>query len=166
MDGRKRTDGGYPVGMMDVISVPVLSKNYRVVPSSRGLMIVEIPEKEAGQKLCKITGKKILKGKKIQINLHDGKNLIVSKDSFNTGDSVLLELPDQKIVSHIKLEKGALALITKGKNSGKFAKVKEIIITKSREPNKVICEIDGKGYAIIKDFVFVVGKDKPLMTLS
>ena len=166
VDGKVRTDSGYPIGMMDVVSVPLISKNYRLVPSSKGLTVIEIPDKESGQKLCKITGKKILRGKKVQINLHDGKNLLVGKDIFNTGDSVMLEIPGLKILSHIKLEKGSLALITKGKNSGKFAKVKEVIITKSREPNKVICEIDGKDYAIIKDFIFVVGKDKPQITLT
>jgi small subunit ribosomal protein S4e len=64
------------------------------------------------------------------------------------------------------LEKGNLILIFKGKNMGSIGEVKEIIETRTREPNKVICEIEGNKTETIKDYVFVVGKNKPIITVS
>ncbi|NCN39534.1 MAG: 30S ribosomal protein S4e, partial [Candidatus Aenigmarchaeota archaeon] len=45
-------------------------------------------------------------------------------------------------------------------------KIKDIIPTRSREPNKVVCEKDGKEFEAIKDYVFIVGKTKPVITLE
>lgn len=100
------------------------------------------------------------------MNLHDGKNLLVGKDVYKTGDSLLLKMPEQKILEHIKMEKGSIGLITHGKNSGKLVKIKEVIVTRSREPNKVICELDNEEIEVIKEYVFVVGKKEPVLKLS
>jgi len=163
VDGRVRRDHKYPVGLMDVIEIPKIKKVYRVVPFEHGLKLVEIPKKEAKLKLCRINDKTTVRGGRLQLNLHDGRNVLVDKDVYKTGDSLLIELPEQKIVDHIKMEKGSLALIIGGKNRGMLVKVKEVIVTRSREPNKVICEIDGKEIITIKDYVFIVGKEKPVI---
>jgi small subunit ribosomal protein S4e len=166
VDGKPRKDPKYPAGLMDVIEIPKINKAYRIIPTSIGLDVLEIPKDEAKLKLCKINNKKILKGNKIQLNLHDGRNVIVEKDEYKTGDSILIELPDQKIVDHVKMEKGSIALITKGKNMGKLVEIKDIITTRSREPNKVICKAGDEEITAIKDYVFVVGKEKPLIVVS
>jgi len=41
---------------------------------------------DAEWKLCRIQNKTIVKGKKVQLNLHDGKNKLVEKDEYKTGD--------------------------------------------------------------------------------
>jgi ribosomal protein S4E len=56
--------------------------------------------------------------------------------------------------------------VIKGKNSGKIVRIKEVIITRSREPNKVICELENKEIEVVKDYVFVVGKQEPAIKLS
>jgi small subunit ribosomal protein S4e len=166
VDGKPRKDHAFVVGLMDVVSIPELKKFYRIIPTAKGLSPIEIPEAESKVKLCRINDKKVLTKGRIQLNLHDGKNILVPKDDYKTGDSLLLQLPEQKIVDHVKLENGSLVLIYKGKNMGKIGEVKEIIEVRSREPNKLICEIEGKKTETIKDYVFTIGKNKPILTIS
>jgi small subunit ribosomal protein S4e len=166
VDGLARKDTSYPLGLMDTVAIPKMKKYFRVVPSEKGLMLVDIDEAEVGKKLFKIKNKTVVKKGKIQLNLHDGKNLLVGKDVYKTGDSLLLKMPEQKILEHIKMEKGSTGLITHGKNSGKLVKIKEVIVTRSREPNKVICELDNEEIEVIKEYVFVVGKKEPVLKLS
>ena len=172
IDGKPRRDHKYPVGLFDVIEIPKLKKQYRVIPTHVGLDLVEIPKNEAKLKLCRINEKTMVKGRLLQLNLHDGKNIITEKKPtkkkakegvYNTGDSVLIEVPTQKMIKHIKMEKGMLVIIVGGQNMGELIKIKEVIKTRSREPNKVICEKKGKEFEAIKDYVFVIGKAKPLI---
>ncbi|MCD6402954.1 MAG: 30S ribosomal protein S4e [Candidatus Aenigmarchaeota archaeon] len=165
VDGRKRKDHKFPVGFMDVVSIPKIKKHYRVGIDQHGLKLVEIKDDEANKKLCRIEDKTIVKGGKTQLNLHDGRNVLVEEDVYKTGDSILIELPTQKILKHIKLEKDSLAVIIGGQNMGSLVKVKEVIVTRSREPNKVTCVKGKEEITAIKDYVFVVGKDKPLVTV-
>ena len=53
VDGRVRTDHKYPVGLLDVISIPKINKHYRVVPFKNGLKLIEIDESEAKKKILK-----------------------------------------------------------------------------------------------------------------
>ncbi|MEM5790610.1 MAG: 30S ribosomal protein S4e [Candidatus Aenigmatarchaeota archaeon] len=165
VDGKVRKDHAYPCGLMDTISIPKINKYFRIVIGKKGLELKEISEEDSKKKICKIVNKTCIKGK-IQLNLHDGRNIQVEKNHFRTGDSVLIELPYQKILEYIKLEKDALALITKGSNAGKICKVKSLIKRKSLvESSSVICEVDGKDFEIRKDFLIVIGKDKPVVEI-
>jgi len=166
VDGKKRKDHAYPAGLMDVVAIPRIKKYFRVVPFSRGLKLSEISEEESKKKICRINGKSIVRKGKMQLNLHDGKNILVDKDVYKTGDSVLIEVPAQKILEHVKLEKGSSGLIIKGKNSGKHVGIKEILVARSREPNKIICEIEGKEVEVREDYVLVVGKKEPLVAVE
>jgi small subunit ribosomal protein S4e len=100
------------------------------------------------------------------LNFHDGKNIFVEKDVYKTGDSLLVELPSLKILEHFKLEKGSLGLILKGKNAGKIAKVIEIIVSRTQEPRKMVCEAEGKKMEVIFDYFFVVGREAPAIKVS
>ncbi len=163
VDGKPRKDHAYPVGLFDVVSIPKIGKHYRVVISKKGLKLVEIDGKEAGIKICKVKNKVVVKGGKIQLNLHDGKNILIEKreDKFKTGDSVLVSLPNLKILKHIPLEVGSLAVVVKGKNKGKVGKVKKILAGKFNVKPKIIMDVDGKEIEVLKEYVYVVGKDKP-----
>jgi len=165
VDGRIEKDHRYPAGLMDTIAIPKIKKYFRISLDVNGLKLVEIPEKEANIKLCRINKKTTVKKGKIQLNLHDGRNILADK-GYNTGDSIVIELPSQKITGQIKMEEGNTCLLTSGKNSGKLAVIKKIIVTRSNEPNKIACEIEGKAVEAMKDHTFVVGKGKPLVTIG
>jgi small subunit ribosomal protein S4e len=166
VDGKARKDHAYSAGMMDVIAIPRIKKYFRVMPMEKGLELVEIEESESSKKICRIKNKTTVKRGKLQLNLHDGKNLFVGKDVYKTGDSVLLKLPEQKILEHIKLEKGSLGLVVKGKNSGKLVRIKEVVAAKGMVPSKIICELENAEIEVLKDYVFAVGKQEPAIKLG
>lgn len=172
VDGKPRINYKYPVGLFDVINIPKMNKHYRVVPGHAGLSLIEIPSNEVNLKLCRIRNKTMNKGERLQLNLHDGKNILVEKTKkeekkvYKTGNSLLIELPSQKIIEHIKMEKEATAIITGGQNIGDIVKIKEIIKTRGREPNKVLCVKNGREFEAIKNYVFTVGKTKPVIKIN
>ncbi len=168
VDGKHRKDHKYPVGLMDVVSIPKLKKNYRVVSTKNGLELMETSTKDAKKKIFKIVGKRSVKGNKFQLNFHDGKSLFVNKtegSKYNTGDSVVVELESKKITKLLKLDKGNLVMITKGKNIGLWGRIEEVVVTKTKEPTKIICDVNGEKMEVIKDYVFVIGEKDPEIQL-
>jgi len=157
VDGRKRKDPKLGIGLFNIIEIPSLKKAYRAVPKD-GLSFIEIPENEAKLKICKIIDKKSLKGNKNQINLNDGRN-ILTNEKYSTNDSLLIEVPEQKIIDHIKFAENSTCLIFKGKNAGKIGKIKAI------EKDRILIG-DEKTIEVPKDFVIVVGREGPLIKLE
>lgn len=166
VDGKRRKDYAYPVGLFDTISVPKLKKQYRLIPSAKGLEMVETSEKDSNIKVCRIDDKSLLRKGKVQLNLHDGKNILVENGNYKTGDSLLVELPSLKIVEHLPLEKGNVGLISHGTGSGKQGRIKELIKGTMKEPQKVVCEIDKEDRTVSKYSFIVVGKEKPAIKIS
>ncbi len=166
VDGKRRKDYAYPAGLFDVISVPKIHKNYRLVASKKGLDLVEIDEKDAKFKVFRIKGKSTLRENKVQLNLHDGKNILVGNGDYKVGDSLLLELPSLKIAQHLPFEKGAVVMVTGGGDSGKLGKVKSTIKGSMRDTEKVVCVIGREDRIIGKKYVVVIGKDKPVIKVE
>jgi small subunit ribosomal protein S4e len=166
VDGRIRKDYKYPVGFMDVIEIPKTKSVYRVLPDEKGRLILHpITKKNKEFKLCKITNKTTINGGKTQLNLHDGRNYLDEGD-YKAGDVVILKIPEQKVNEVISFEDGTIGLITGGKHIGEIGRIKEINITKSSMPNTVEMETDDKKtFLTLKDYVFVIGKKEPAITL-
>ena len=157
VDKKVRKDHKFAVGLMDVIDVPKIKKHYRVLPSDKGLVVKEIDEKEAKVKLAKITGKSKVGGGKTQIATHDGGVIVTDKTEYGTKDTIVLELPERKIVGGIKFEKGNIALVVRGRHSGEAGKIKDIIAgTTTRKSNTVL-----ENLHTLTDYAFIVGTDKP-----
>jgi small subunit ribosomal protein S4e len=166
VDGTVRKDYKFPVGFMDVIQIPKTGKTYRVLPDEKGRLVLHpISEKNQEFKMCRILNKTTIRGGKQQLNLHDGRNCLTDGE-YKAGDVVVLQVPQQEITDHLKLENGALGLITGGKHIGELGTIKEINITKSSMPNTVLMETkDGKSFQTLQDYVFVLGKDQPIIAL-
>ena len=156
---RRRREPKFPVSFMDTVSAPEGGWAYRMTLDKKGKLVpAEIDEKEAGTLLCKITGKTKVPGGKIQLNFMDGSNIMIDKDVYKTGDVVVLK--DGKPDSHIKLEKGNLALIVSGKHVGEIGTIEDI------QKDKIIVKDEsGEVFETSRDYAFMVGKDKPLVTL-
>jgi small subunit ribosomal protein S4e len=121
---------------MDVLTVPTLKKDFRILFNRRGkLTLVPITVKEANWKLCRVENKKIVKGKQIQLNLHDGRNKIVEKNEYNTGDVLKLSFKDQKIEDIYKFQKGTVSIIIGGSHIGEIADIEELEFIPSTKPN-------------------------------
>jgi len=163
VDGRVVSDTGFPVGLMDVVSMPKVDLHFRMMIDRNGkFRLVKISEGKQAWKLCRIEGKTIVPGGKTQLNLHDGRSVLVGKDSYKAGDVVKLEVPSQKILDTYKLAKGSYAIITSGSNVGELEVIEEYIIQRTVAPNLVKFR-DGK--LTVKDNVFVVGSKGPEVEL-
>jgi len=165
VDGIVRKDHKFPCGFMDVVSIPKLKKDFRVLFDRRGkLTLVDIPSENAEWKLCRIQNKKIVKGKKVQLNLHDGKNIIVKKDEYKTGDVLKFHFADKKIAEVYPFTKGTIAMIIDGSHSGQIANIMDVEIVASSKSN--LAKMKGESeFFTITDYVFPIGKTKPAVTL-
>lgn len=169
VDGKIRKEERFPVGLMDVIDFPTLGRTYRVIPSPRGLTVYEIQKDETKFKLCRIENKVTVRGGRIQLNLHDGRNILVKtgeEDVYNVLDALKIGLPEQKILGHVKMDVGTLSMIINGKNAGRIGKIEKIDRKKGPYPTMVTID-DGKGnkFQTISKYVFPIGLDKPLISV-
>ena len=112
--------------LFDVVTNIPAKKNYRIDMTENGkFKLNEIKESEAGMKISKIIDKKMLKDKKIQLNLSDGRNF-VSELKCSTGDSALVNFTDKKIEKCIPLREKAPVIIFAGKHAGKKGEIEKI----------------------------------------
>lgn len=165
VDGVKRKDYKFPCGLMDVISIPITQKNYRILFDRNGkLVLVPIEDIDAGWTLHRIENKTIIRGKKVQLNLHDGRNNLVEKDEYKTGDVLKISFADNKISDVYPFGKGTVAMIIGGSHIGEIASIEELQIVPSSKPNLVILKSD-KEFSTIANHVFPIGKTKPAINL-
>lgn len=157
VDGAKRKDYKFPVGLMDIIEIPKIKKFYRVSIDRRGrISLVETNENERNLKICKINNKTYVKGGRIQLNLHDGRNILVDKDTYEKNSSLLITVPDQKIKKYLPLKQGMTAFVLGGKYKGQIARIAEI-----REKEIVLKNERNESFIAPVEKIIVVGEDKP-----
>jgi small subunit ribosomal protein S4e len=161
---------------MDVVSIPEINVNYRVVPSEKGLIFNPIKEEETKFKICRIENKKTLDKGNVELNLHDGRNLLVhvenpqkpDEDVYKTFDTLKIGIPKQEILEHVKLEKGSIVAFADGNNVGKYGTVTSIEEqTGQKRKNFLISIQDEKGetFQTVLNYAFVVGDKKLKITL-
>ena len=158
VDGKICKEPAYGLGIMDIVSIPLINKNYRISVSKNNIEVIEISQKDANIKLCKVSCKKILTGGKIQLNLHDGSNILYEK-AIKVNDTIILSLPDRKVKEIIPFAVGNQALILFGRHRGKVGSIKEIA------PGDASCKslttID--EFKTLTDYAFIVGTKKSLI---
>ncbi|NWF96692.1 MAG: 30S ribosomal protein S4e [Candidatus Thorarchaeota archaeon] len=171
VDGRTVKQAGFPLGVMDVITVESSGQNFRILPRTDGKLVpVPIQQDEAGFKVCRIQSKRMVKGGAVQLSLHDGRCLLLPKDhnpeDYRLLDSLKILVPDQHLVSKFPLEKGAHVIITRGKNVGIQGKVVQVEKRYGTFASIVTVEdLQGKKVQTALQYVFVVGSNKPEVTL-
>ncbi len=133
----------YPVALFDSVSLPSIKKCYRVVLRGKKIGLEEISEKDSHERTYKVMGKKLLSGKKVQINLSDGRNLL-SSEKIRPGDFAVVNLKEGKIARIISLHSGTNVIVIKGKHIGAGGKVKDI----AEEGGNKIAEITSKSGTI------------------
>ena len=169
VDGKVVRDIGYPVGLMDVISIPKINKYYRVLPDSHyGLILNEIKESESNFKLCRIVGKTSIKGGHLQLNLHDGKNILINikdpknpkEDIYKRMDVLKITVPEQEIVKKLEFKEGNLALIMSGKNIGQVGKITKILKRFGPKASTVSIQHNSDITETLYDYTFIIGEQQ------
>ncbi|MCE8424720.1 MAG: 30S ribosomal protein S4e [Candidatus Methanoperedens sp.] len=158
IDGIPRKDYKYITGLFDIISIPVTNEYYRLLldTNNKFKLFKESPD---ACKLCRINNKTIVKKGAIQINLHDGNNMLVSED-YKTFDTLLLSLTDRRIVKHLSYKTGNLAIVVGGEHSGEIGKIKQIRKVRGSGTNMVVLSNE-KDFETIENYVFVIGENTP-----
>ncbi len=166
VNGRVRKDLKFPVGIFDILSIPRIKENYMVLLDKKGkLSLVKIGEEEASRKLCRVNGKRMLKGGQTQLNLHDGRNILLGEElveKIKTKDSLMLSLPDSEILQHFSYKEGSKVMVIGGKHSAQIGEIEEIRIVQSPQSNVVKIKLpEGEeSFETLDDYVFVVGEEK------
>jgi small subunit ribosomal protein S4e len=176
VNGKVQREELFPVGLMDVISIPEIEKTYRILPSEKGLFLHPIGADEANFRLCRIEDKSVVRGGDIQLNLHDETNILIQvgnptkpeEDIYRTFETLKLSIPDHKVTGHIKLTVGASAILVGGKNIGKHGKITAIEEKPNQKRKNLLVTIEdktGNRFQTTLNFVFVLGDKEPSISL-
>lgn len=166
IDGMVRKSLHQGIGLMDVVELKDVSDIYRLVPSEgKILKPLKISDFDKTKKIVRVKSKTTIKDGKTQIGFHDGRSTI-SDTKVNVGDSCLIQIPDQKILDVLKLEKNALVLVTRGVNAGKIGKVENIEDGTFSLPKRILLDLEEKQIEIPSDVVMVVGKEEPIIQIK
>ena len=165
VNGRPIKDSSFPVGIMDVIEIPKTKEYFRVLFDKKGsIHLLKIDESEKNTKLFKLINKTTVRGKKVQLNLHDGTNLL-SEEGYTTSSTLVMKVPDMKIVDSLEFKEGYIGLVIKGKNVSKIGKISKITPFGIYK-DAVLLESGNDKFQTLKDYVLVVGKDSPIIKLE
>jgi len=164
VNGRAATDPRMGIGIFDIVAIPSIGKQYRILMDASGyLCSQEITPEEAKTRLCKIRNKTIVPGGKVQLNLLYGAN-ILADNTYKPKDSVIVSLGQEDrfaILDHIPFASGNYAVVIGGRHSGRIGKIIEIMKMQGNVPNRVILEDEAEKcrFDTIEEYIFVVGRD-------
>ena len=163
VDGIIRKSLHHSIGLMDVIELQGISDIYRLVPThGHILQPIKIDSSEKSKKIVKVTSKTTTKGKKTQLGFHDGRT-IIADNNVNVGDSCLIQIPEQKILDVIKLEKDSLVIVTRGANTGQIGHLNNINEATFTLPKRNNLTVEKKKFEMPSDLVIAIGKEKPVI---
>jgi len=165
VDGVTQKSLHHSIGLMDTIELEGTTDVYRLVPKDGRILVpIKIKADEKSKKIVKVTSKTTIKGKKTQLGFHDGRTIIAEND-VNVGDSCLIQIPEQKILDVIKLEKDSLVIVTRGINTGQVGHVNNINKATFTLSKRINLTIDKKKFEMPADLVIVIGKEKPVIQI-
>jgi small subunit ribosomal protein S4e len=101
----------------------------------------------------------------MQIGFHDGRSTI-SDTKVNVGDTCLIQIPDQKILEVIKLEKDSQVLVIRGINSGQIGKIESIEEGTFILPRRAVLILGERKIEIPTDIIMVIGKKEPIIQIK
>lgn len=153
VNNKVRKEPKFGAGLLDVISVKGVG-NYRVLFDENGKLILKNSKSDGKIKIVKIISKTTLNGKLTQLNFLDGSNLLVSKDTYKVGDSLILD--GKTVVKHLKFEKGAYLYLIGGRHVGKLGSLDDVRTFKGIHPDRIILNIGKEKAETLKAYAIVV----------
>ncbi len=160
VNGIRRKEPSFSVGLFDIIEIKESKEYLRIVFDKKGKISVMKTEKTDAQiRPSKIKNKTKVKGK-TQLNFFNGDNLIIEKDDYKTGDTLILTVPKNEIKKKLEFKKSALIYLTGGKHVGTTGTIEEI------KGNKIIYKVGSDLHETAKKYAFVIGENKPLVKIE
>jgi len=166
VDGKTAKDPKRPVGLFDLVTIAKENKTYRILFSKKGKLVASEEKPEEKQKICKIVRKQTIAKKETQVTTNDGRTLKIKKGDAKVGDSLLIEVPSQKIVKVLKQEPKKVVLVVDGKHIGDVAKVKDMLEGTMSRPKLVTLETKDGEFKTVESNIVIVGDDKPVIKVE
>lgn len=166
IDGKVRTDINYPAGFMDVVEIPKSGDLFRLLYDVKGRFVLHrISKKEAEYKLCRVQ-KVFYTPKKIPVLVtSDGRTIRYPDPLIKVNDTVKVDIESGKITGHISFEPGKTVMVTKGRNTGRVG----ILTHRDRHFGSFdivhVKDEAGNVFATRLNHVFIIGEDKPMISL-
>jgi small subunit ribosomal protein S4e len=158
INGVIRKDYAFGIGLFDVVSIEKQEKFFRIVfDNKRRIKFVELKEDDF-EKISKVIFKKVTK-KGIQITTNDGRVFIDNKAKI--GDSLKIDLKENKITKVLEMKKDMFAYVTKGKHCSEMGKITEIIDGDIKRKKLIRIEEKGKKIETISENIIIVGEKNP-----
>jgi len=169
IDGRARTDVTFPLGFMDVISIPKTGENFRMLYDVKGRYVpVPIKDEEAKFKLGKVEKCQLGAGGVPFVVTHDGKTMRYPDPKTKVLDTIKIDLESMRPTGLIKFEIGCQVYCTLGKNKGRIG----ILVSRDRHPGMFdivhVRDLAGNSFSTRLKNVFAIGaggKSKTEVTL-
>jgi len=159
VDGKVRTDDGFPTGFMDVVSIEKTNETFRILFDTKGRFIAQrIIPAEAKFKLLKV--RKVGTGEKgiPFVTTHDGRTVRYPDPLIKVNDTIKFDLETGKITDFAKFDVGNLVMITGGHNLGRVG----VIVSREKHPGSFdiihVKDALGQQFATRISNVFVIGK--------
>ncbi len=157
INGVRRFEPRFIIGFMDLIELPDVHEMYRIMYDHNGFL--KLVKETLAIKPVRIKNKTMRAGK-TQLNLADGRNITVEKDTYKVNDTVVLEIPSLKIINHLPLQEGMTAYLVGGNHVGDVGKIVSI-------KNKVVqIKTEKETFETAKKSIFIIGKEKSVVTIT
>ena len=167
VDGKVRTDPNFPAGFMDVVEIPKANDQFRLIYDTKGRYnLHRISAEEKTYKLARVKRQELTKKKVPYIVTHDGRTIRYPDPSIKVDDVVKVDIKTGKVIDFIKFEVGKLAMITKGRNTGRVGSILHVEKHPGSFDIVTIRDVAGHSFSTRQENVFIVGSgDKPEITL-
>ena len=180
VDNKVRTDPKYPVGFMDVLTIPkskdavcercsaysrvptsthTFAPQFRVLYDVKGRFVLQkVDSEQAKFKLAKVRSVGTAVNGVPILTTHDGRTIRFPDPLIARGDTIKFDLVENKIVDFIKFKPGTTVMVTGGANTGRVGKAVDV----ERHPGSfdIIHVKDGNGNTFATRLLnaFVVGR--------
>lgn len=167
VDGRVRTDPNYPAGFMDVVEIPKSNDQFRLVFDTKGRYALHrISDEEKTFKLCRVKKVELTKKKIPFLVTHDGRTIRYPDPEIKVNDVVKVDIASGKILDLLKFGVGNLAMITKGRNTGRVGVIQHIEVHAGSFNIVTLTDSVGNSFSTRLENVFTIGNnDTPAVTL-
>ena len=160
INGRRKRRPEDTFGLMDVLSFPKIKESYRLILTSKNILkTIPVSGSDAETIPSKIVKKTYLKGGKVQLSFHNGRNLILDEKEakkYALGDTLVLSFKNE-IKKHLPLKEGAVVYFIRGSHIGRLGTIKShentIVKVVGKDESGAEEEFETK-----RDYAFVVGE--------
>jgi len=167
VDKKIRRNHKYPVGFMDVIEIPKMKTNFRVLYDAKArFTFVKITDAEAKFKLCKIEKKALGPNKITYLVTHDGRTIRFADKDIKIGDTVKFNLEKNEVEDFIPMNVGNLAYCSDGNNRGRVGIIDHINKFDNNFDLITVKDVHGHSFTTRTSYIVTIGKgNKSLVTL-